>query len=145
MISKSLFSAILLAAISLGAGQARAMDILYFARMQADDQATYVSEQVEDSAKMLRATGHPDQAAKAIALFKDASPNGGVSQFARNLKALQAKNTIKQNVSNSRGVFYDVEAALQLTLRNNGVDVPLKFLETSNRNFAPQLPLKPHV
>jgi hypothetical protein len=113
--------------------------------MALDDQATYVSELVEASAKMLRQTGHPDQAAKAIALFKDSSRQGGLGQLVTNMKALQAKNTINANVPNSHEAFFDVEAAMQLTLRNNGISVPLKFLESVNRGFAPQLPLKQHL
>jgi hypothetical protein len=137
--------AAILAASFLGAGHARAMEILYFARMALDDQSTYVSDLVIGSAKMLRATGHPDQAQKAIALFKDSTSHGGVSQLASNLKHLQQRNTITQSVTNGRQTHYDVEAAMQLTLRNNGIDVPLKFMETINRNFSPSLPMRPHV
>jgi len=135
----------ILAVNFLSAGQARAMEILYFARMALDDQSTYVSDLVMGTAKMLRAAGHPGQAQKAIALFKDATSRGGVSQLAANLKHLQLQNTISQSATNGRQTNYDVEAAMQMTLRNNGIEVPLKFLETINRNFAPSLPLRPHV
>jgi hypothetical protein len=145
MTTKARFAAMVLAAVFLSAGQAPAMDILYFVRMAVEDQATYVSTLVEESAKMLRTTGHPDEAAKAIALFKDSTSHGGVSQLAANIKALQAKNTMSQSATNGRATSYDVEAAMELTLRNNGIHVPLKFLETINRNFAPSLPLRQHV
>ncbi len=142
---KARFAAMVLAASFLGAGQAPAMDILFFARMALDDQADYVSSLVEGSAKMLRATGHPDQAQKAIALFKDPTEHGGVQQLAMNIKELQEKNTLNATLAKSRAPVYDVEWALQMTLRNNGIEVPLKFLETLNKNFFPQLPLRSHA
>jgi hypothetical protein len=141
---KARFTAVLLAVIFFGAGHAPAMDILFFVRMALDDQADYVTNLVTGSAKILRQTGHPDQAQKAIALFKDPSANGGLHQLAMNVKAMQSKNTLNTTLANPRGPHYDVEAAMQLTLRNNGIDVPLKSLETINRSFAPQLPLRPH-
>ncbi|HEX4140682.1 MAG TPA: hypothetical protein VHY09_10070 [Candidatus Methylacidiphilales bacterium] len=134
-----------LAVSFLGAGRAPAMDILFFARMALDDQADYVTSLVVGSARMLRTTGHADEAQKAIALFKDPSKNGGVSQMAKMLKQLQAKNTLNTTLAKSRGPAYDVEAAMQLTLRQNGIEVPLKYLEMINKNFAPQLPMRPHV
>ena len=142
---KARFAGAILAASFLGAGHAPAMDILFFVRMALDDQAEYVSLLVEGSAKMLRTTGHADEAQKAIALFKDSTEHGGVHQLAMNIKALQAKNTLNSTLATSRGPFYDIEAAMQLTLRNNGIDVPLKYLETINRNFSPSLPMRPHA
>ncbi len=142
---KARFLAGVVAVIFLGAGHAPAMDILFFARMALDDQADYVSSLVEGSAKMLRSTGHPDQAAKAIALFKDPSKNGGVSQLAKMIRQVQAKNTLNTTLAAPRGPVYDVEAAMQMMLHNNGIEVPLKYLKTINRNFTPQLPMRPHV
>lgn len=129
----------------LGAGRAPAMDILRFARLNLDDQATYVSQLVAASAGMLRTNGQPGQADKAIALFKDSTSHGGVSQLAENLKTLQAENIRNETNPNNRKPAYDVEAALQRTLRQNGVDVPLKFLEGVNRNFQPFYPLRAHA
>jgi hypothetical protein len=145
MHSKARFAAVLLAVIFFGAGHAPAMDILFFARMQLDDQADYVTNLVTGSAKLLRQTGHPDQAQKAIALFKDPSKHGGVSQLAANIKAMQSTNTLNTTLAAPRGPTYDVEAAMQLTLRNNGIEIPLKSLRTINRSFAPQLPLRSHA
>ena len=141
---KARFAAVLLAVIFLGAGHAPAMDILFFARMALDDQANYVTNLVTGSAKILRQTGHPDQAQKAIALFKDPSNHGGIHQLATNIKEMQSKNTLNTTLAAPRGPTYDVEAAMQLTLRNNGIEMPLKSLETINSRFAPQLPLRSH-
>ena len=139
---KARFVAGVFAVMMLGAVHAPAMEILFFARMALDDQATYVTSLVEDSAKMLRATGHPDQAQKAIALFKDPTKNGGLNQLVVNMRHLQAQNTMTQSATNGRATNYDVEAAMQMTLRRNGIEVPLKFLESINKTFAPSLPLR---
>ncbi len=142
---KARFAAAVMGLIFLGTGHAPAMDFLFFARMALDDQSDYVASLVVGSAKMLRTTGHADEAQKAIALFKDPSDRGGVHQLALNMRAMQAKNTLMQSAGNGRQASYDVEAAMQLTLRNNGVDVPLKYLETVNRKFTPSLPMRTHV
>jgi hypothetical protein len=134
-----------LAASWLGAGHSRAMDFFFFSRLALDDQATYVTSLVEESAKMLRKTGHPDEAQKAIALFKDPTNHGGVHELATNMKELALQNTRNADNPNSRAPVYDVEMAMQLTLKDNGVDVPLKFLESVNKNFAPTLPLRSHA
>jgi hypothetical protein len=142
---KARFVAAVLAVSVFGAMHAPAMEILYFARMALDDQADYVSSMVAASAQMLRATGHPDEAAKAIALFKDPSKNGGLNQLVKNMRALQEQNTMSQSVTNDRTTTYDVAWAMHVTLRSNGIEVPLKFLESTNRNFTPQLPLRQHA
>jgi hypothetical protein len=136
----SLAAGILLAFV-LSTGRAPAITILDFGRMNVDDQATYVTSLVEGSVKYLRANGHPDQAQKAVSLFKDSSKNGGVNQTAMTLKWMQSENTRHQQNPNNRVPDYDVEAAMQATLRHNGIDVPLKYLETVNRGFTPFYPL----
>ena len=139
---KARFASVLLAVIFLGAGHAPAMDFLFFARMALDDQTDYVTSLVMGSAKMLRTTGHADQAQKAIALFKNPTNSGGIHQLAQVIKGQAQQNIRNADNPNLRVQPFDVESAMQMTLRNNGVDVPLKFLETINKNFAPQLPLR---
>jgi hypothetical protein len=125
----------------LASGRATAMDILFFSRMNLDDQATYVTALIEGSAKMLRAQGHPDQAQRVVDLFKDKGPDGGVHQLAFNLKHLQEQNVQNGDNPNSRAPVYDVEAAMHLTLQHAGISVPLPYLETINRHFTPFYPL----
>jgi hypothetical protein len=135
------FLALLATVLLLAATPGRAMDILLFSRLNIDDQAEYVSELVVGAAKMLRAQGHPDQAQRAIALFKDPSPNGGVHQMAENLKELQEKNLRIQDNPNSHQPPYDVESAMVITLKHAGIDVPQNYLETINRHFTPFYPM----
>jgi hypothetical protein len=138
-------AALLVGASLAGTLPAPAMPILQFARMAIDDQATYISALVEGSAKLLRSQGHPDQAAKAIALFKDPTSHGGLSQLASNMRTLQSENDRNATNPNNRVQPYDVEAALGETLRQNGVDVPLSFLEGINHDFRPLLPPRAHA
>ena len=139
---KARFAAGVLAVSCLGAGHAPAMDFLFFARMALDDQTDYVTSLVMGSAKMLRATGHADQARQVIALFKDPSNRGGIHQLATAIKGQAQENIRNADNPNLRQQPFDVESAMQATLHDNGVTVPLKFLETINKNFAPQLPLR---
>jgi hypothetical protein len=132
-------------ALVLSCGSAKAMDILAFGRMNLDDQATYVTNMVEGSAKYLRANGHPDQAQKAIDLFKNSTPQGGVNQLAINLKNFQSENTRNQQNPNNRVPPYDVEAAMAETLRDNGINVPASYLKTITRGFQPFFPLRTHI
>jgi len=111
---------ILLAACVTGA---RAMPILDFGRLNLDDQATYVTLMVEGSAELLRAHGEPEQAGKAIAFFKDSSKEGGVHQFASHLKEVNGLNLIHATNPNNRAPVYQVEDAMEMTLKDAGIIV----------------------
>ena len=139
------FAATLLALLLLSGIEVQAMSILDFSRLALDDQATYVSAMVEGSAKMLRDNGHPDQAQKAIDLFKNSTKQGGVNQLAMNLKELQLQNIRNADNPNNRAPVYDVEAAMEHTLRDNGIVVPASYLKTINRNFQPVFPMRAHT
>ena len=129
--------AAILSAISLFSGNAPAMTIDNFARLNVDDEATYVALLVSGSAKMLRAQGKPDLADKAIALFKDASKSGGVSQFAFNLKTVHNRNNLNATNPNNRTPDLQVEDAMAATLKDNGILVPVSFLLTLRKDFQP--------
>ena len=129
----------------LGLGGARAMAILDFARMNLDDQATYVTSMVEGSAKMLRAQGHPDQAQQLVDLFKNSTRQGGVNQLAINLKTMAQANNVHATNPNNRIPDFEVEDAMALTLRDNNITVPATFLKTITRDFHPMFPPRPHT
>lgn len=118
-------------------GTAPAISIHDFARMKMDDQATYVTSLVEGSATMLKAQGQPDQAQKALALFKDPSKSGGLNQFVLKLKELEGLNNRNATNPNNRAPVYQIEDAMEMTLKNNGIIVPASFLLTINKNFTP--------
>jgi hypothetical protein len=123
----------------------RAMAILDFGKMNLDDESTYVASLVAGTAKLLKAQGKSIQAQKAIDLFKDSSKEGGVNQFILNLKALNAQND--RNATNAKNMvpIYEVEDAMQLTLKDHGIDVPVRDLLTINQNFTPIGPPRPRT
>jgi len=137
MKSKIRLVAVLLLLGALGSGCARAISFHDFIRMNDDDDASYVTAMVEGAAKMLRANGHPDQAAKLVAFFKDSSKQGGVNQLAMNMKAMNALNNRNAINPNNRAPVYEVEDAMELTLKDNGIIVPASYLLALNQNFQP--------
>ena len=127
----------LLLLIALGSGCARAMSFHDFIRMNDDDDATYVTAMVEGTAKMLRANGQPDQARKLIAFFKDSGKQGGVNQLAMNMRAMNGLNNRNAINPNNRAHVYEVEDAMELTLKDNGIIVPVSYLLAINQTFRP--------
>jgi hypothetical protein len=119
---------------------ARAMPIPEFSRMNDDDEATYVTALVEGAAALLKSQGHADQAQKAIALFNDPGKKGGVNQLAINLKDLNTANNRHSDNPNNRVPELEVEDAMELTLKDNGIIVPVSYLRSINKDFSPTGP-----
>jgi hypothetical protein len=126
-------------------GAAKAMSIHDFGKMNNDDEATYVALLVEGSAEMLRAHGQPEQARKVIAFFKESGKDGGVQQFASNLKMVDALNKRNSINPNNRAPVYQVEDAMELTLKDDGIIVPASYLLTINKDFRPSGPSRPRT
>jgi len=124
-------------------GAVKAMSIHDFGKMNPDDEATYVALLVVGSAKMLKAHGQPDQARKTISFFKESGKDGGLQQFASHLKTIDALN--KQNAinPNNRAPVYQIEDAMEQTLKDHGIIVPVGYLLTINKNFMPSGPPRP--
>jgi len=113
------------------------MTIDNFARLNMDDEATYVALMVARSAKMLRTQGKADLADKAVALFKDSSKSGGVNQFAMHLKEIHNRNNMNATNPNNRTPDLLVEDAMAATLKDNGIIVPISFLLSLQKEFHP--------
>jgi hypothetical protein len=137
MTSKVCLAAGLFLLSALGSGCARALSFHDFIRMNDDDDATYVTAMVEGAAKMLRANGQPDQARKLVAFFKDSGKQGGVNQLAMNMKMMNGLNNRNAINPNNRAHVYEVEDAMELTLKDNGFLVPACYLLAVNQNFRP--------
>jgi len=113
------------------------MTIENFARLTLDDEASYVTLLVTRSAHMLRTQGKPDMADKAVALFKDPSKSGGVTQLAMNLKAVNNQNNLHATNPNNRVPELQIEDAMAATLKANGIIVPVSFLLSCQKEFKP--------
>jgi hypothetical protein len=126
-------------------GAASAMPIQDFAKMNDDDDATYVTALVEGSAKWLKTQGHPEQAQKAIDFFRDSSKSGGLNQLVVTMKLMNGQNNRNAINPNNRAHVLDVEDAMRSTLSDKGINVPLKVLQAINKNFSPSGLPRPRV
>ena len=124
---------------------AKAMSFDNFARLTNDDKANYVVFLVEAAAQVLKTHGQPDQAGKAIALFKDPGPNGGMHQFASNMQMLNSLNNRNATNPNNRVPAAQIEDVMALTLKGNGIIVSTKDLLASSRSFVPDSPPPQHL
>ena len=121
------------------------MSIHDFGRLNNDDEATYVALLVQGSADMLKAHGHPDQAAKVLAFFRTPGKGGGVFEFADHLKETDALNKKNQINPNNRVPEYQVEDAMAATLKDQGIVVPAGYMLTIGKDFAPVGPPRMHA
>ena len=131
-IKKYLASTVLSAAL-LFTSAANAMQIPQFDKMDHNDRSKYVTLLVEGAAKGLTDHGQTDQARKLINLFKDSSDKGGGYQFAKNLQIARDLN----KRADPKQPPYEVENALEVTLKDNGIIVPVSFLLTLAKDFKP--------
>lgn len=122
------------------AGNAQAISVEKFVGLNNSDRASYVASLVEGAAAMLKAKGQPDQAQKAVDLFHDASPRGGVNQLALNLRQINETNNRNATNPNNRKKPFDIEDAMAMTLKQNGIIVTADYLRTLNRGFVPSFP-----
>jgi hypothetical protein len=134
---KSYLGAGILSVMLLIPSPIRAISFLDFGKMNDDDESTYVAQLIEGAVQLLRAHGHPDQAAQTLALFKDTGPHSGVRQLAEQSKRLNALNDRNATNPNNRVQVYVVEDAMEVTLKDNGIIVSVKDLRTINQNFRP--------
>lgn len=116
---------------------AQAMTVEDFGRMNNDDEATYVTLLIEASAQMLKTHGQPDQASKVIAYFKEPGKFGGVQQLAEHIKTIDALNKRHAINPNNRAPVYQIEDAMESTLKDQGFLVPAKYLLDSTKDFRP--------
>ena len=125
--------------LPMGAG---ALTLEKFERMNNDDESTYVAILIEAAAQKYKEAGQPDQAAKIMAYFKTPGRQGGVQQFAAHMQAINATNNRNATNPNNRHPVLLVEDAMSQTLKEQGFDVPTKYLLASGKNFTPVGPAR---
>jgi hypothetical protein len=124
---------------------ARAMTLESFGRMNNDDEATYVALLIDAAERMLKQQGHPDQAAKTEAFFRETGKDGGVQQLAAHLQSMNAVNKRNAINPNNRVPPYQIEDAMELTLKSQEIEVPAKVLLASGKDFHPIGPPRQHL
>jgi hypothetical protein len=135
---------IVLLTLVLSGSAAQAMTIIQFDKMSDDDQNEYVADLVVGAEHVLTGAGHPEQAAQVHKLFTDIKPGDKISDGMADFAILLAKARVAddlrvQKEPNARRL--EVEDAMALTLRKNGIEMPDSFF-TVNANFRPKLPPK---
>ena len=119
---------------------AQAMEIRQFDKMSVQDQGDYVGLLVGGAEQVLKDEGRADLAAQVEHLFTTTDPGDahtiGAVEFERNLAILReadAKNAQK----NPKDPRIEVEVAMAVTLKKNGIQLPDSFF-TVNKNFKPR-------
>lgn len=139
--NKSL-AATFLSAAMLFTSAAQAMEIRQFDKMAGRDQSDYINALIDGAENVLTDEGRPDLAAQVEHLFATKDPGDadviGMVEFERNLalaRVFDAKRA--ENDPNARRL--EVEDAMIVTMRKNGIELPPSFLTVAS-NFKPKLP-----
>lgn len=125
------------------AGVAQAMPIQQFDKMAGDDQGEYVAELIVGAQQVLKDAGNPDLAARVHTLFTTKKNPAdqislGIAEFEANLaRAREADERRVGKDPHARRL--EVEDAMIVTLRKNGIELPPSFLTVAS-NFKPKFP-----
>lgn len=120
----------------------QAMEIRQFDTMADQDQSAYIGDLIVGAEKVLTAQGKPDLAAQVKHLFTTKDPGDadviGMVEFEINL-ALARVADVKRVTKDPSARRLDVEDAMIVTLKKNGIVLPPAFL-TVGGNFKPKYP-----
>ena len=130
----------LLSIALLFSGMGNAMQISQYDKMDKHDQEQYVNLLIKGTYDHLSANGQSAQAKTLLYLFQNSSAKFGWPQFERNLHMARALNAKYAADPNNKKAPYEVEQAFALTLKDNGILVPVGFLLTVNKDFKPSYP-----
>ena len=118
---------------------ALAMQIQVFDRMAAQDQQDYIDLLMRGAEKVLIDAGRANDAAKVHRFFNDIKPGSllslGEAEFELNLDNARVVDA-KDHVHNPNAPRLEVEDALAVTLKKNGIELPDSFF-TVGSNFKP--------
>ena len=137
---KKYLTGTVLSAALLFTGAANAMQIPQYDKMAQSDKKDYQVLLIEGTEDALDVYSNHEQSKKLITLFLDKSDNGGFYQMAKNLQALRIINARNAKDPNNKQPPYEVEHALALTLKDNGIPVPIRVLLMLGKNFKPKSP-----
>jgi hypothetical protein len=132
----------LLAALLFSNFSAAAMQVPQFDKLSQHDRVTYTTMLVLGAKHAIEQHGDQAKVQKLVTLFEDGSTNGGMAQLYKNLAGLRALNDKNAADPNNKQPAYEVEHAFFVTLKDNGVQVPLNIILTLNKDFKPSDPLR---
>lgn len=135
---KKLLATAVLSASFLFSGAAQAMPIPQFDKMTQDQKGDFTVFLLKGAYNILTAQGKTADAEKVIELFevKDGKPAPpAIQQLVENLNAARKIN--QQNAADPTFKPFEVEHALSLTLKENGVIVPVSKLLLVGQEYKP--------
>jgi hypothetical protein len=136
--------ALVLATVTALATDAQAMEIRQFDKMADQDQARYIGDLIVGAERVLTDGGKPALATQVKHLFTTKNAGDadtiGMVEFERNLARARVADA-KKAEAGSGSPRLDVEDAMAVTLKRNGIELPNGFYTVTN-NFRPKLPPK---
>ncbi len=121
-----------------------AMEIQRFDKMAGPDQKEYFLELLDGAQNVLREEGHADLAEKVAKLFTTNAPESnisiGMSQFFIALAKARVAD-LERLKKDSTAPRLEVEHAMILTLKKNGIELPKTFMSVM-KDFKPKFASK---
>jgi hypothetical protein len=130
----------LLSASFLVSSAAQAMPIPQFDKLTVNQRADFTVFLIKCAHDILAAEGKTADAEKVIDLFdrKSGRPSPHLAEFVENVNGVRKLN--QENASDPKFKPFEVEHALSLTLRNNGIFVPVSKLLLASHDYKPPQP-----
>ena len=129
-------SAALLASTLFFSGPLQAMTFQQYDKMSDDNQAEYVAALIQVAEKTLTDDSRSNDAAKVSKVFTTNDPGDkisiGMTEFMRNL-ALARVADVKRAAQNPSGERLEVEHAMIVTLKRNGIILPKSFMAAAKQ------------
>jgi hypothetical protein len=129
----------------ISSNDARALTIVQFDKLAISDQGDYVALLLQGAQKILVDAGKGDQAVKLNKLFSDVHPGDQLSigmleleSNIDNVRLLDAQRYAKDH----QAVPLEVEHAMALTLKRNGIELPQSFMHVGD-TYKPKLQPSP--
>lgn len=143
--NRFLAAAFLAAAMLFTGAVAQAMEIRQFDKMAQDDRAEYVARWlIQGAEKVLTDEGRPDLAERVGYLFRTNAPDGNISIGMSDFMLTLAKARLadaKRAGQDPNAPRLEVEHAMIVTLKKNGIVLPKSFMTVGNGfkpKYAPQ-------
>jgi hypothetical protein len=135
---RSSFAILAVSFVLLQWGAARAMTTQHFDQLSGKQRGEYAVFLIESAAKLLATQGNQADAARVRDLFESEPGQGAkpaLQQFMSNIKGVGQLN--QQHAGDPNFKPYEVEHALALTLKQNGIIVPVSKLLQAGLGYKP--------
>lgn len=111
------------------------MQFPQFDKMDPRDRGDFGSLLIKVAYNDLTARGETEQAEKLLSFFEDESDNEGFKQFDKNLELVREVNKKNADDPNNKTPPYEVEHAMALTLKHDGIQASVPTLLAGGKDF----------